>query len=249
VGAKQRVARVLAGPYRWWNIEVAMRYLPIVRLVRAAGLSADVTEIGSGGVGIVPYLGRAAIGVDTDFGEWQAPLMTLVKGSVLALPFADGSRRCVISADMLEHLPGHLRDRAIREMVRVSSTLLVIAVPSGPRAFDQDRMLDRKYLLCRHERYGFLVEHLDHGLPTRDELDASLREAFVHYHRRASVTYEWNTNLVTRSVLMRTWIRGTAVSRALLMAANYLHPVLSRWHLGRCYRLVATVRFAPEPSG
>jgi hypothetical protein len=223
-----------------------MRYLPIVRLVRAEGLSDEVTEIGSGGVGIAPYLGRPVVGVDTDFGEWQAPLMTLVKGSALALPFADGSRRCVISADMLEHLPSHARDCAIREMVRVTSALLVIAVPSGPGAVDQDRMLDRKYLLRRHERYGFLVEHLDHGLPTGDDLDISLREAFAYHQRRASVSYEWNTNLLIRSLLMRVWIRGTKLSRALLMCANYLHPILSRWHLGHCYRLVATIRFEPE---
>jgi hypothetical protein len=246
VGAKHRLGRLLAGPYRWWNIEVAMRYLPIVRIVQRAGLSKDVIEIGSGGVGIAPYLGRPVVGVDQEFGEWRAPLMTHVFGSALELPFRDGSCGCVVSVDMLEHLPADVRDQAIDELVRVTSTMLVIAVPSGWRASDQDRTLDERYLRAHGERYRFLTEHLENGLPNRADLEESIQRALTRHHRSAHITYRWNTNLVTRSLLMRLWIRDSTATRGALMAANYLHHILSRANFGRCYRLIVSLHFSSE---
>lgn len=245
VNAKRHLARLIVGPYRWWSIEVAMRYLPIVRRIMQAGFAEDVTEIGSGGVGIAPYLGERVLAVDQDFGDWHSPLINRVAGSVLNLPFADRSRRCVVSADMLEHLPAGLRPRAVEELFRVTRDLLLIAVPAGAASSAQDRALNKAYVSRRKSAYPYLVEHLEYGLPSPDDIAALVENALAASPRPARVSYEPNSNLVVRGALMRIWIRGGVISRVFLMACNYLHPLLSRANHGRCYRVLATVQFEP----
>ena len=240
--AIRRIGRVLAGPYRDWTIEVAMRYMPVLRLARQFGDLSDLTEIGSGGTGIAPYLGAQMIGVDQDFGEYSSPLMTKVMSSVLALPFADGSRRNVVSVDMLEHVPPSLREQALDELVRVAADLLIVAVPSGTGAAAQDMDVDQLYLRRHGENYPFLSEHVAYGLPSQAELDAAIRRAMNRHGRTGDVTYSWNTNLRLRKLLMRVWVDDRLLARAVLVFANYLHPIVTRLHIGRCYRLIAVVR-------
>jgi GT2 family glycosyltransferase len=237
-----RIARVLAGPYRAWTIEVAMRYMPVVRLARRFGNPTDLTEIGSGGTGIAPYLGLRMIGVDQDFGEHSSPLMTKVMSSVLALPFADGSRRNVVSIDMLEHVPPSVREQAVDELVRVAGDLLIVAVPSGGGAAAQDLELDQLYLQRHGENYPFLSEHVAYGLPSQSELDFAIRRAMDRHGRTGDLTYSWNTNLRLRKLLMRVWVDDRPLARAVLVFADYLHPLMTRLHIGRCYRLIAVVR-------
>jgi glycosyltransferase involved in cell wall biosynthesis len=238
----RRIARVLAGPYRAWTIEVAMRYMPVVRFARRFGDVNDLTEIGSGGTGIAPYLGLRMIGVDQDFGEHSSPLMTKVMSSVLALPFADRSRRNVVSVDMLEHVPPSVRDQAVDELVRIAGDLLIVAVPSGEGAATQDVELDELYLRRHGENYSFLSEHVTYGLPSQAELDSAIKRAMDRYGRTGDLTYSWNTNLRLRKLLMRVWVDDRALARAALVFANYLHPAMTRLHIGRCYRLIAVLR-------
>jgi glycosyltransferase involved in cell wall biosynthesis len=238
----RRAVRSLAGPYRAWTIEVAMRYLPVVRLAERFGDVGDLTEVGSGGTGIAPYLGRPVVGVDQDFGEESSPLMTQIRSSVLALPFADASRRHVVSVDMLEHVPPQLRGQALEELVRVTGDLLIVAVPSGAGAASQDAFVDELYRQRHGENYPFLSEHVTYGLPSRSQLDVALRQAMTRHGRTGDVSYFWNTNLRVRKLLMRVWVDDRLLARAFLVFANYLHPVITRLHLGRCYRLIAVVR-------
>ena len=244
VSATRRMARVLAGRYRAWTIEVAMRYLPVIRLAGRFGDLGDLTEIGSGGTGIAPYLGLRMIGVDRDFGEYSSPLMTKVMSSVLALPFADGSRRNVVSVDMLEHVPPGVREQAVDELVRVAGDLLILAVPSGRQAAAQDLEVDQLYLQRHGEKYPFLSEHVEYGLPSQSELDFAITRAMSRHGRTGDVTYSWNTNLRLWKLLMRVWVDDRPLARAVLVFANYLHPLLTRLHIGQCYRLIALVRFS-----
>lgn len=219
-----------------------MRYLPLVRQAKALGYEDRITEVGSGDLGITPYLRRRVVGVDQGFTQ-PNPLMEQIEGSVLSLPFEDRSRPYVLSTDMLEHIPPDVRQPAIDEMVRVARDYLVMATPTGKPAEDQDRELDAAFLRLRGERFPFLVEHVDNGLPRPEQIDDAIRTALAKHGREGTVTYSWNTNLTLRSGLMRLWMRGglvgSSASRLLCLTA----PLLSRAHFGTCYRLVATVRF------
>jgi hypothetical protein len=61
-----------------------------------------------------------------------------VKGDATALEFGDRSFDLVFCAEVLEHIPGALLERACAELVRVSSRYLLIGVP-----YKQDLRLDR----------------------------------------------------------------------------------------------------------
>ena len=98
-------ALLLLGSHHDWNPDIAMRYLPIIEIIEAHDLSDEVTEIGSGSAGMAPYLRRPFTGLDTDFRRSTHPLMTPISASVLDTGFASASRPCVVSTDMLEHVP------------------------------------------------------------------------------------------------------------------------------------------------
>ncbi|MEK7165831.1 MAG: hypothetical protein AAB874_03430, partial [Patescibacteria group bacterium] len=61
------IVEKLLGIYRW-HPTIALRYLPIIDELRKNGfLNVDVLEVGSGSIGIVPYLRHQVVGVDIAF--------------------------------------------------------------------------------------------------------------------------------------------------------------------------------------
>src|SRR5437868_4730302 len=81
----------LMGVYRW-HPKIALRYLPIVAEIQKTGFkNPSVLEIGSGSLGIAPYLKQEITGVDIDFSGPQFPLVKQVKASAVKLPFKDNS--------------------------------------------------------------------------------------------------------------------------------------------------------------
>ena len=90
------------------------------------------------------------------------------------LPLADASVAAVVAVDTLEHIPKAERPAVIAEMLRVTAPggRVVLMGPTGPEAAAGDA-----YLLERHRERGtqngpvvWLSEHLEHGLPTVEEL-------------------------------------------------------------------------------
>lgn len=237
------IGRVIRGPYQDWGIEVAMRYLPVAQIARRAGFADDITELGSGSYGITPYLRRKITGVDTNFFEGENEMVDQIKGSVLDIPFEDASRNCVISVDMLEHIPSALREKAIDEMVRVSKHLAIMAFPYSKPSEDQDRELAEYYARQHAERYLFFDEHLELGLPKEDEVKSWVESALAKHKRQATVTYTPNSNLAVRKWLMKLWIRNNAFNKLVWILLNYLHPLFTRLNAAPCYRLIVTIQF------
>lgn len=243
--AKALVKRLLIGRYADWAIEPAMRYMPIVRDVRAHGCVDQVTEIGSGSRGITPYLGHKIVGVDMGFDEPVSSLLEPVCASALDLPFPSSSRPCVVSTDMLEHIPPESRQRAVDELVRITQRLLILAVPAGPGAESQDRALDTLYTEEHGVALPFLTEHVENGLPTAEQVAELVRTSVERSGRNASIAFHKNGNLGVRMWLMRIWIRTPRPSAQWTWTAlNHLHPLLSRMNFGECYRTIAVVEFS-----
>lgn len=246
---KDLTKRALVGRYCSWLIEPAMRYMPIVREINRRDCDEAIVEVGSGASGIAPYLNRPFVGVDQGFDQPVHPLLEPVAASALELPFDDLSRCCVISTDMLEHIPPNLRGQAVDELVRITRDTLILAVPAGPGAEAQDRMLAVLY----HEEHGvefpFLTEHVENGLPTIGEFKRLVDESIACSGRPASVRYKSNSNLWIRGLLMQLWIKSSR-PRAYWawIGMNHLHPVLSRMNFGECYRTLAVIDFEPVPA-
>ncbi|MBI4990704.1 methyltransferase domain-containing protein [Candidatus Gottesmanbacteria bacterium] len=86
--------------YRW-HPEVALRYMPIVSEIKKLDEEISILEVGSGGLGITPYLRKKMTGVDVEFKPPFHPLLHKIEALATKLPFKDGSFDVVISIDML----------------------------------------------------------------------------------------------------------------------------------------------------
>ncbi|HVF75632.1 MAG TPA: methyltransferase domain-containing protein [Acidimicrobiales bacterium] len=238
------IARVVLGPFHEWNPDIALRYLPIIRLIKKHGLHDKVTDIGSGSIGIGPYLRRAVTGVDTNLTSRSVhPLLQPVEASVLDTPFDDRSRPCVISVDMLEHVPVALRQAAVDELVRIAGRLLIVAVPSGPEAEQHDKEMAELFRTTRGVEFRFFREHVENGLPTPAELADYVERALAKHGRKANVRLLPNANLRLREFIVRRWIRRAAVDKVAWVLLTWLSPVLSYVHREPAYRRLAVVEF------
>lgn len=197
-----KIVEKLMARYPDQTTEVALRYLPVVRVLKETG-ARKVLEAGSGDLGLTPYSKDFELtGLDRSF-QHENPLMTQVTGSVTGIPFDDRSFDAVISVDSLEHVPPENREDAVREILRTAHRLAVIAVPSGAGAEAQDRFLAERYLQVRGEEYPFFQDHLKYGLPRDDELEQMVTRALRGLGRQGGITLQKNANLRLRALLMK----------------------------------------------
>lgn len=186
-----------------WHPEVAIRYLPIVREIKKLS-QPTILEVGSGGLGIAPYLGRPVTGLDKSFAPPFHPLLKRRVGSGTKLPFPDKSFDVVIAVDTLEHVKPANRPKVIAEMRRVAKKEIIVAVPTGGEAAEQDRKLNRAYKKIYKKTFPFLDEQQDFGLPTKEEIGRAMGD---------NVRVENNEPLALRNFLMRGWMQPDFLSK------------------------------------
>ena len=102
----------------------------------------------------------------------------LVLGDGCALPFRDASFDVVAAFDTLEHVPPRARMSFIRDCARVARKWVLLAGPyDAPRIVRAEKLLADfiENKLGTHHRY--LDEHLENGLPSREETERILEQA------------------------------------------------------------------------
>jgi hypothetical protein len=223
------------------------------RGLRGAGKSKDlvVVEVGSGGLGLAPYLKSKVIGVDRDFGEVTVPWLVKVEGVGGELPFRSRCADWVILTDVLEHVVRKDRSKVVSEAVRICRKWIVVGQPCGVLSEKQDQELDKLY----RERFGkehpFLGEHVKNKLPSKKEMEEMIRNAVHEQGREISeacpcrirrIRVVGNMNLKVRRWLMRGWMtRNPLVDlffrKVLLLAI----PVLRRCNWEPVYRWIWVV--------
>ena len=89
------------------------------------------------------------------------------------LPFATNAFDAVTAIDTLEHLPRHRRLDFVRECLRVSAKVTILAAPFGsPGHAESEAWLNRLYTALHGAPHRYLSEHVQHGLPDLSELQA-----------------------------------------------------------------------------
>ena len=218
--------------------EAALRYLAVVKEIkRLKYTDSKILEIGSGSLGITPYLKKQVDGLDVDFSGPASPYINKIKGTAINLPFRKNSYEVVISVDTLEHLEKLERPKAIDEMLRVAKKLVVIVVPIGEVSQSQDRQLYLYWKKIFGSENQFLKEHVQNGLPQSEEILVAIDKSKRALDKKVRIKSSPLLNLTVRNILMRTWIsKNKLIYYLYLKGYLLLLPILRLANFGNCYR-------------
>jgi SAM-dependent methyltransferase len=230
----------------------AMRYLPILRRFGARVFRENtVLEIGANENGIARFVETRVVAIDIAFEHLQAARTAQgvlpVVADITALPFRDDAFKVCVCMDTFEHIPGPNRYAASDEIVRVLDPAGrgVVGFPAGPRVFRAEERVRHAYRRATGGTIRWLEEHLAEGLPNSPRLYAHFRESGAGTYR---VTRTGNATLFiwvwAWKILMCHWPgRGNAVFQVLL---RWMVPIISRVHIGRCYRAMIWIEADEE---
>lgn len=236
--------KIVKGLFFWqgWHPEVALRYLPVVSLIRTLGPHPTILDVGSGGLGIAPYIGYKVTGVDIRFRPPFHRNLDRIKAKAQKLPFADGVFDAVVSVDSMEHLQSELRQKAVREMLRTARKLMVIAVPCGKDSYLQDKILSRIYRRIHHKKYHFFDEQLKLGLPQVGEIKDAINLASLSLNKKISLKVLDNESLGLRSFLMRGWIsKNIFINIFFRKILLFALPLMTKFNSPPVYRKIFAV--------
>ncbi len=227
----------ILGIYRW-HPKIALRYLPVVKEIKKTFPSqCDILEIGSGGLGIAPYIKQKVTGLDTEFNPPIYQLLLPVKGYAQNIPFNDKSYAVVICLDVLEHIPSNDRAKIISECLRVANTLVCIGVPCGELAQKQDEEISANYKKRYSQVFTYLSEHLRNKLPAKEEIFNILKNEATKLGLHVDIKVTGNINLKLRKWLMKGWISDNWLINAFFRKILLLFiPLLRNMNAEPVYR-------------
>lgn len=106
----------------------------------------------------------------------------VVEGDATALPFFDGSFDVVVALDVLEHIPVPKRRDFLSHTTRVAGLMTIVAAPfDNPQVRAAEADASAFWGRLMSERYRWLAEHVENGLPNLDEIQALLTGLGLHH--------------------------------------------------------------------
>ncbi|MEZ4769881.1 MAG: class I SAM-dependent methyltransferase [Caldilineales bacterium] len=259
----QRLSRRLPGPLRrlarrysdWnyaWQVDIALRYVPVEAALSADGWltgKARVLDVGCGSKGgVTSYVPVRTVGVDLSFNEARIrrhPAVTPVVGSALRLPVADAAVDVALCMDTLEHLSPSQREQLIDELFRVTRPggVVIAGAPCGLKARAAEQVASARYQGRTGREHPWLAEHLMYPPMTPDGLRSMMGDAAGRRFVRYEVRLVANTNLQLWQLLQE---QGALrhVHRALFRP---WWPWLREQHAPPVYRQVCIVRDTTKP--
>jgi len=124
-------------------------------------------------------------------------------------------------------------------MFRVAKQKIILAVPCGKQAYEQDKDLDRIYKNHSGYSYRFLAEQIDFGLPERKLLQELIYKIAKMKRQRISLHVKSNENLGLRMFLMRGWISRNLVVNFIFRKILLLFvPIFRLFNQNPCYRQI-----------
>ena len=227
----------------------------LLRSVLAQGPSPArpaLLDVGCGSFGVAMFMRDIpVVGVDREQPHIILPNLTFQRADITALPFPDRSFPVVSCIDVLEHLSAADRERAIRELVRVSDRHLVIACPHGRAAHDCDAYFHSAYVARGQSPPGWVIEHQSHPYPEASVIDSQVRIHVAEAGRtvRTSLSY---CECVGLSRLVRS---AAAISSCLYILINIfigtiVDPMIGSSSNRNSYRMILLADIdAPVDNG
>jgi SAM-dependent methyltransferase len=206
---------------------------------------STILDAGCGENGIGAFLPRADItGVDILPPEQIEPSLKYERGSIVQLPFEDGSFDVAVSVDVLEHLPADMRTDAVRELVRVARNAVIIAFPSGASARRIDEEMATKLRSVHESLPEWLEEHLAQPYPDRETIIGALEESVAISGRSAEISASYSENISVAKFLRACAARSKYIYLAANLFAGILAPLLPRANADTAYRSVIVADLA-----
>jgi len=221
---------------RNWSVDEAFRYLAIVDRIQQQKIKlGSVLEVGSGDLGITPYLKNVEItGLDQSFSDRPSTLQRVV-GSATNLPFADNSFDTVLTVDCLEHIPHHLYNQVFAEMFRVAKKQVIISLPCDKAAYEMDKSLDRYYLNKFGQRHHFLEEHVNNGQINQSDIYNHIQDGLLINHKSGKISSWPVMNIGFRHFYLMFGLQQAIFSRIIYSFLLVLVPFRRLLNFGNRY--------------
>ena len=225
--------------------EGALRYSPIVSILKnKKSKSFKMLEINPGGFGIKPYLNIEIDGFDITRNGAKNKLKKDIKSTSSILPFKKNSYDITINADTLSSLGMVEREKLIFEILRITKKLIIITVPSGVSAQNQDNEFSIIWKNIFKRPNQTLEDHLNKGLPTVDEMLMYIDKSKRALGKTAQVNSYPSLNLFVRKIITRIGITNNKYLYFLCKRGFLLLvPILKYCNFGNTYRRVFVIEF------
>ena len=175
-------------------IDIVQRYYPVVKQLKK-GAHGKIIDVGCGNLGgITPFVDtikNKIVLYDDDLGDYRLKKVTYKEGSILNMPFTDDSLDFTICVDVLEHIPVNHRKNAIKELLRITKSKLILAFPEGALSAKSEKLVCTIFEKITHKKHFFLREHAKYGLPKQMEI----LEIIKKYCPTAKVRTERQVNI------------------------------------------------------
>lgn len=258
----QRLSRRLPGPLRrlarrysdWnygWQVDIALRYVPVATALAEGGWlggRATILDVGCGSKGgVTSYVPVRTLGLDLSFNEERIrrhPAVTPVVGSALRLPVADAAVDVALCMDTLEHLSPPDRVTLIGELFRVtrSGGLVIAGAPCGLKARAAEQVASARFQGRTGRSHPWLAEHLLYPPMPEAELRRMMDDAAARRFHRYELHMSPNTNLQLWQLLQE---QGP-LRHLHRLVFRPLWPALRLQHDPPVYRQVCIVRDAAQ---
>lgn len=160
------------------------RYAAATHLLQALNLQgARILEVGANRQRLLGQFLPSASLLYTDL-HAEGDEKDFVVADATALPFADQAFDAVVSLDVIEHIPAHLRARAISEMARVAGKAVIVGFPPDrPWVQQAEVVANERWRELFGEDYVWLQEHKELGLVDTAEVVESFEAAGLQVQR------------------------------------------------------------------
>lgn len=217
----------------------SLRYGPVLDLLE--GEAGTVLDVGAGAWGLAHQRpGTPVVSTDLAFTQRPPAGARPVRSTAEALPFPARSFSCVVSLDLLEHLPPGLRPLAVAEMVRVTNGRVIVGFPCQPNARPLDERLARWFQSRQRELPEWLAEHLELEPVLVDDVLAAVPDVVT------VTSVLRNTNVHVQHLVIIAEHTRVAARVAAALAGAVRPPRLNRWlSRGEVYRAIVVLDRAP----
>jgi SAM-dependent methyltransferase len=228
--------------YGW---DTRCRNLMPARLLRPwlarlpAGQDGSLLDVGCGRLGLAAYLPEyRVVGVDIEPPAETRPNFSFRSASITDLPFGDRSFPVVSCVDVLEHLPLDVRERSIRQLVRVASHAVLIAAPHGENGYAADSEFQRALAARGREIPSWLREHQRQPYPTVDAVLELVAAEAATTGRRAQFSVSYCEPLGACRTVRAAAVHSGPIYVAANLVLGAMLPILPVPHAENSYRMV-----------